>query len=245
VKGNPLDQACPNIELHQRACDVGNGHHPISHSEWLQLLRNQLHETLDDGIIPAEIKGACGVLFHVTLLGYGYTFVAKGTVDTLIYKLKYEADVYGYLAPLQGECIPVFLGAVDLRTLGRSYYYDLNVVVVHLIFLSWSGEPLYKPLASNAFRNANIGWEVARSVRALHDMGVVHTDVRAPNLLWNEENCRIMMIDFERAVLDSQAQRSLPPSRKKRRGVAPKGRQSAEMEFESQRQNDLWAVERI
>ncbi|KAK4194131.1 hypothetical protein QBC40DRAFT_291318 [Triangularia verruculosa] len=243
VKGGLLDQACPNFELHRRAHDVGNGHHPISHFEWLQLLRTQLHKTLDDGIVPAGIVGACGVIFHVTLLGYGYTFIAKGTVDTLVHKLEHEADVYKQLAPLQGVYIPVFLGAVDLRTLDRTYYYDLNVDIVHLTFLSWAGEPLYKPIASDVFRKANVGQEVARSVRALHQMGVAHTDVRAPNMLWNEENRRVMMIDFERAVLGSPARRSLlPKSPKRHRGLPPKGRQSAETEFDRKVQSDLWAI---
>lgn len=244
VKGGPLDRACPNFELHRPAHDVGDGHHPISHSEWLQLLREQLHETLDDGIVPARIVGACGVMFHVTLLSYGYVFVAKGTVDTLVHKLEHEADVYGRLAPLQGVCIPVFLGAVDLRTLDRIYYYDLNVDIVHLTFLSWAGEPLYEPPASDAFREANLGREVARSVGALHSMGVAHTDVRAPNMLWNEENCRVMIIDFERAVLATPARRSLlPRSPKKRRVLAAKGRQSADTMFDSRMRNDLWAVQ--
>lgn len=162
MKSGPLDRACPNLELHQPVHDdVGNGQHPISHSEWLQLLHKQPHETLDDGIAPAWIVGACVIIFNVTLLSYGYTFVAKGTVDTLVYKL---ADVYGHLAPLQGIYIAVFLGAVDLRTLDQTYYYDLNVNIVHLILLSWAGEPLYEPPTSDAFRKANIGREVARSV---------------------------------------------------------------------------------
>ncbi|KAK5651363.1 hypothetical protein OQA88_12596 [Cercophora sp. LCS_1] len=244
VKGGPLDQSCPNFGLHQRVHDVGNGHHPISHSEWLQLLRKQLHETLDNGIVPDRIIGACGVMFQVTLLEYGYSFVAKGTVDTLVHKLEHEAEVYEHLAPLQGVYIPVFLGAVDLRTFERAYYYDLNVEIVHLIFLSWAGQPIYEPRASNGFQKANLGREVARSVGALHRMGVAHTDIRDPNMLWNEENCRVMIIDFERAVLGSPARRSLlPKSPKKHRGLTPKERQSAETEFDTQVRGDLWAVQ--
>lgn len=32
-------------------------------------------------------------------------------------------------------------------------------------------------------------------------MGVAHKDVRMANALWNEETRRVMLIDFERAVL--------------------------------------------
>lgn len=34
---------------------------------------------------------------------------------------------------------PVLLGAVDLHPMGRIYYYDHRVYVVHLMFLSWGG----------------------------------------------------------------------------------------------------------
>jgi len=38
-------------------------------------------------------------------------------------------------------------------------------------------------------------------VRALHVHGVVHTDSRDANVLWDLETERVMIIDFEHAVL--------------------------------------------
>jgi len=99
---------------------------------WLRLLREQLMRTLDHDIAPLGKQGARGVLLCVTLGGYGYTFVAKGTVLAFVDDLKHEALVYRRLQPLQGVSVPVFLGAVDLD---RSYYYDFLVRIIHMMFL--------------------------------------------------------------------------------------------------------------
>ena len=68
-------------------------------------------------------------------------------------------------------------------------------------------------------------------------------DIRAPNMMWNEENCRVMLIDFERAVIRRSASRSvLPRSAKKHQVLTPKGRQSDETEFNSRILSDLWSI---
>lgn len=78
----------------------GGGVHPISHGDFLTLLRNQLEQTLDDGIEKLDKGGARGVLFRVTLTAYGYTFVRKGTVPEFIKDLEHEATVYARLRPV-------------------------------------------------------------------------------------------------------------------------------------------------
>lgn len=80
------------------------------------------------------------MFFRVTLMAYGYTFIAKGTMPAYVSYLEHEAAVYTRLRPLQGICVPVFLGAIDLRLMDRVYCYDIGVRVVHLTFLSWAGE---------------------------------------------------------------------------------------------------------
>ncbi|KAK6843944.1 hypothetical protein PG987_004804 [Apiospora arundinis] len=66
--------------------------------------------TLDDGIESLDKGGARGVLFKVTLLAYGYTFIGKGTVPAFMEDLEHEAKVYQALQPLQGRVTPIFLG---------------------------------------------------------------------------------------------------------------------------------------
>ncbi|KAJ6437590.1 protein kinase-like domain [Purpureocillium lavendulum] len=200
VRGHALDRGCPNVSLHCRGgSNLGRGaiRHPIDHAEWLELLHAQLKETLDRGITRLEKGGARGVLFKVTLLEYGYTFVSKGTIKEFIPDLEDEAAVYRRLEDVQGIHVPVFLGAVDLRPLGRTYYYDHRVYIVHLTLMSWGGESLHE----ERWRMCTTKEQVKRSLDAIHQRGVVHTDVRGPNILFCEETGGPMVIDFERAKL--------------------------------------------
>ncbi|OAQ57866.2 protein kinase-like domain [Pochonia chlamydosporia 170] len=212
VGGGLLDTCCPNVALHKRCLGPGHGgsisHHPVSHSKWLQLLRKQFEESLDNGVTPLCEGGARGVLFQVTLLNYGYTFIGKGTVRAFIKDLEHEAAVYQRLKPVQGINVPVFLGTIDLRSMNKIYYYDHRVYVVHLTFLSWAGYKLHdvrnvkgmgKRLADGALR----------SLRSIHREGVVHKDVRGANMLFNPETNRVMIIDFERSLLVQPPRRAL------------------------------------
>lgn len=218
VVGGALDEACPNVALHRRT--DGDHLHPVDHATWLGLLREQLGRTLDDGIVPLEKQGARGVLFQVTLLAHGYTFVSKATTASFIRELEHEAVVYDRLRPLQGTRVPVFLGAVDLREIGRTYYYDIEVRIIYLVLLSCGGRSLDEIPVSD---DAKIQREAIQSVRALHMHGVVHTDVRDANVLWNEETQRAMVIDFEQAVLVEPPRPVLAPvvpnKRARRTGV--------------------------
>ncbi|KAK7959744.1 uncharacterized protein PG986_004598 [Apiospora aurea] len=137
VLGRLLDSTYPNVSLHGKG-DAGNrGHHPASHDEWIRLLWEQLEQSLDDGIIPLDDGGARSVLFKVTLLAYGYTFVSRGTVQAFVEDLGHEAAVYRRLRPLQGAYVPVFLGAIDIRPMNKVCYYNHRVSVVHITLLSW------------------------------------------------------------------------------------------------------------
>lgn len=198
VGGGLLDERCPNAALHRGESD--GVRHPVDHAEWLRLLREQLRRTLDGGVVCIGKQGAQEVVFQVTLLAHGYTFVGKGTVPVFVEDLEHEAAIYHRLQPLQGVCVPVFLGAIDLRDISRVYYYDFRVRIVYMMFPSWAGDSLDEAGALDAI-GGNPEREVVRSVRGLHAMGVVHTDVRMPNTPWSRETRRVMMIDFERAVL--------------------------------------------
>ncbi|KAK7991534.1 hypothetical protein PG988_000328 [Apiospora saccharicola] len=174
VLGRLLDSTYPNVSLHGKG-DAGNrGHHPASHDEWIRLLWEQLEQSLDDGIIPLDDGGARSVLFKVTLLAYGYTFVSRGTVQAFVEDLGHEAAVYRRLRPLQGAYVPVFLGAIDLR--------PMNKVV-------------------NEDERQKFLPPTIRALQALHQEGVIHRDVRSANVLFNPGTIGVMLIDFERASL--------------------------------------------
>ncbi|ENH66347.1 Reticulocyte-binding protein 2 like protein a [Fusarium oxysporum f. sp. cubense race 1] len=208
VKGGFLDPKCPNVALHCKSCAPARARHPVDHKEWLRLLWNQLKQSLDDGIRPLGEGGARGVLFQVTLLAHGYTFVSKGTVRAFIQDLEHEAAVYERLKPIQGVHVPVFLGAVDLRSMNKTYYYDHRVYVVHMSFLSWGGCSIDRAQRTGDM-DRSLEDEAIRSLRAMHREGVVHKDVRLANMLFNPETNRVMVIDFERALLLKPARRPL------------------------------------
>ncbi|KAH9903862.1 hypothetical protein F4778DRAFT_102607 [Xylariomycetidae sp. FL2044] len=212
VKGDVLDLQCPNVALHRKSGRASlndkKARHPIGHDEWLRLLSQQLANSLDHGVIKLGLEGARGVLFQVTLLAYGYTFVCKGTVQAFVKDLKREAVVYRRLQAIQGISIPVFLGAIDLRSIDRTYYYDHRVYVIHMTFFSWGGCSLDEVAIPNSGKE-QLEAKVRRALSAIHREGVVHNDVRTSNMLLDPETQEVMLIDFERAVLLDQPRRPL------------------------------------
>jgi hypothetical protein len=138
--------------------------------------------------------GDTGALFKLTLGCYGYTFVGKGTFAAAVTRLQHEANVYSRLEPLQGHFVPVCLGSIDLET-----PYPLVLAdIVHMLLMSWVGDTIVA--------NDSILEEETRLRELLRKQGVVHNDMRQANLLWNDEHDRIMLIDFNLAILMRPAQ---------------------------------------
>ncbi|RNJ52675.1 hypothetical protein D7B24_003096 [Verticillium nonalfalfae] len=115
-----------------------------------------VEQSLDDGIRPLYVSGARGVLFQVTMIAYGYTFVGKGTVQAFIRDLEHEAAVYERLRSIQGANVPVFLGAIDLRPMKKIYYYDHRVTYQRHVggksSYVWSGSQLAYGTNGNVLR---------------------------------------------------------------------------------------------
>ncbi|KAF3347224.1 hypothetical protein VdG2_04625 [Verticillium dahliae VDG2] len=105
---------------------------------------------------PLYVSGARGVLFQVTMIAYGYTFVGKGTVQAFIRDLEHEAAVYERLRSIQGANVPVFLGAIDLRPMKKIYYYDHRVTYQRHVggksSYVWSGSQLAYGTNGNVLR---------------------------------------------------------------------------------------------
>ncbi|KAL5903057.1 hypothetical protein ACKVV7_011365 [Pyricularia oryzae] len=167
--------------------------HPIDHGKFLDLLFEQLERSLDDGITPLGHGGARGVLFKVSLLEYGYTFVGKGTAQAFVKDLEHEAAVYTRLQPIQGVYVPVFLGVIDLRLMKKVYYYDHRVYVIHMTFLSWGGCDLDATVIAGG-GEGDLEGKAMRSLRAMHQLGVAHKDVRGANMLFNAETDGVMTL---------------------------------------------------
>ncbi|KAG6052802.1 hypothetical protein E4U17_005401 [Claviceps sp. LM77 group G4] len=206
IRGDELDWSCPNVTLHcqGKASEAGHIHnrHSISHSEWLSLLWDQFQQPFDVGITYEGVFGARGRFFKVTLLAYGYTFVSKGAVSAHVKHLQHEAEMYKQLEPIQGAHVPVFLGAIDLRTMRKNFWFDFGIHVVHMMFLSWAGHHIEQDkMVRFEIPRSRLIEQAEQAIESVHGRGVLHGDVRWENVLFNPETSDVMVIDFERAGL--------------------------------------------
>lgn len=139
----------------------------------------------------------------MTLASHGYIFVGKGTVPVFVRDLKHEGRIYQKLERVQGVSVPVYLGNIDLI---HRYFYDVGVRIVHMLLMSWAGE------VAEDGDTADLKGEVQRSVQDICNERVIHSDVRQPNILWNLERRRAMLVDFERAEVLDDRKRLVGPS---------------------------------
>ena len=220
AQGGSLDRQCPNVFNH---CEKGyrSDRHQLSGEEFRMLLDEQLRRGRGNACQPLWMQGARGALFRVTLTSHGYTVVGKGTVTAFVKHLRHEAEVYRRLVTLQGTYIPICLGSIDLD---EPFYYDTGVRIIHFILLSWAGKSLDDSKTAIGINRQPWTSDLVRAINAIHGAGVLHRDIRMPNLLWNEETKRIMVIDFERAeIVKAQAVRQalapISPNRKRKRAL--------------------------
>ncbi|KJZ68727.1 hypothetical protein HIM_11879 [Hirsutella minnesotensis 3608] len=192
-RGWDLDDNCPNVLLH-RTTEAGI-RHPIDAGEFTRLVGERLRQNpyRDCKALDGRGKvGTTGILFKLELVPYGYTFVGKGTLLDHLHRLEHESRIYAHLDRLQGEVVPVHL---DIVRLARGYVLPGGARVVYMMLMSWSGEVAVEAGVPD------LAAEVRRSSQAVWAEGVDHGDEREPNLLWNDERRRIMLVDFDRAAL--------------------------------------------
>jgi hypothetical protein len=193
----PLDNDCANVLLHQKG-GSDTLTHQLDDGTFLILLQEQLRLNLDRDCEPMGKEGARGALFKVRLTSHGYTVVAKGTVRAFVEDLHYGRQTYARLRAEQGEFVPVCLGNIDLF---RPYIYDVGVRIIQMMILSWAGESFDESTSGQAVDSHGRTQGLIRSLEAIHRQGVLHGDVRMPNVLWNEETGRAMLVDFERSTI--------------------------------------------
>ncbi|TWU72509.1 hypothetical protein ED733_002562 [Metarhizium rileyi] len=203
-----LDDKCPNVAFHRVA---GSARHAINATQFTDLMGEQLRQDAYQGcdaLISQRKFGATGVLFKLELVEFGYTFVGKGTIPKCLGHLEHESSIYQRLVELQGEVVPVHLGMVSLAS---GYLLPGGARVMHMMMMSWGGE-----LAAKATL-PDLESETQRSMRTIFSHGVYHNDEREPNLLWNSERGRVMVIDFDCSKL-------LPPPKRRKKQKGRDGR---------------------
>jgi hypothetical protein len=188
IQGGALDEKCSNVREH------GKAYHHLNRETFMRKIRRLFRDQLDY-CEEMNIHGAREALFKVKLPGFGYTVIAKATGVECVGDLMHESAIYHRLLPIQGKYVPVHLGDIKVDSL---LYYAGAVRIVHMMFLSFGGFPIRLPIP------AALAEEAIRGLQAIHQLGVLQKDSRAPNILVHPDRPGITWIDFERAELFSQ-----------------------------------------
>ncbi|PHH53810.1 hypothetical protein CFIMG_008104RA00001 [Ceratocystis fimbriata CBS 114723] len=197
VKGTTLDSMCPNVALHRQKKSINDfsDHHPVSYQKWSQLLKKQIDELQYRGIEDLCISGTFTGLFAVTLLGYGYKFVGKGTPKSNADRFGNEACVYHRLEPIQGTFVPVYLGTIDLCKMGRDFPHRSGYTLGFMMFLSWAGDRLR--VSDKAY--LSLKDRGVKSLRAIHEQGVTWRTLSLNKMRYNSETDNVMVFGFSQS----------------------------------------------
>ncbi|KAI9035566.1 uncharacterized protein KD926_003226 [Aspergillus affinis] len=197
VKGGEFDRTCPNV------LDHGTGRHELNritliHRLSRQLSNNSLHRDSQLGCESLHIHGTRGALFKITLWSHGYVFVGKGVPAEFVKGSKHEKLIYSRLSPIQGTSVPVLLGSLRLS---RPFSYDGIAEIVHLTLMGYAGGTL---ASQQGLDRCGIVSQAEKSLQAIHNLGVLHSDPIPGNMVWNQKLGQVMFIDFERASLQTR-----------------------------------------
>ena len=114
-----------------------------------------------------------------------------GTVEALVPVLHAEANIYKQMDTIKDKAIPIYLGSIDLTS---HFHLTTRAAIVHLMLLSLAGEESWRfEIVPKRLR-----LETIRTNREVAALGVQQGDLRGPNVLWNSELDRVIMIDFAR-----------------------------------------------
>lgn len=198
-----LDDKCPNFGLHREAAHRhGHRKHPLTVEEVAKLVTGQLAVSPDQDCECLDkygMYGRHGVMFKITLTGYGYTFVGKAVRASDREVLEQEETIYNKAHKVQGRLVPVFLGVIDLENSIPLHSY---VLVSHMMLLSYAGVDVYAATQANTLpAGIDTKAEEKRTWDELYKEGVNNVKARSPNMAWNAEVGRMMHFDLYRAEL--------------------------------------------
>lgn len=185
VNRESLDKECPNWKLH------GGQRHSMGPQELTRRLHCQLARNRNHGFEQLHVCGRTGYLMKAILLTHGYTVIIKATTTEKQHLLQAEVDNYRYLRSLQGQQIPVCLGAFTPRV---AYWYH-GKLMAQMMILSWSGTRLQHVI--NDENSSFFHRERDKALTVLRSHGVVHGDSEWRNMLWDDLDGRLFVIDLE------------------------------------------------
>ncbi|KAJ6102876.1 hypothetical protein N7486_005303 [Penicillium sp. IBT 16267x] len=189
VNRGPLDKSCPNLQHHMQ--HLGGQRHSISPAEFTRKLHRQLVRNRNEGFEPLHVCGRTGYLVKATLLTHHYTVIIKATIVEKQHRLQAEVENYHHLGSLQGQQIPVCLGAFKPRV---AYWYH-GELMAQMMILSWSGTRLQHVI--NNKNSSFFSQERDKALAMLRSQGVVHSDGEWRNMLWDGPSGHLVVIDLE------------------------------------------------
>lgn len=189
VNRGPLDKECPNLQSHLQ--HSSSHRHSIGPSEFTRRLHCQLVRNRNEGFEQLHVRGRTGYLVKATLLTHGYTVVMKATTAEKQHRLQVEVENYNRLRNLQGQQIPVCLGAFKPSI---SYWYH-GELMAQIMILGWSGMRLQHVI--NKENSSFFDQERKKVLAVLQSHGIIHGDSEWRNMLWDDAGCRLVVIDLE------------------------------------------------
>ncbi|KAI9038769.1 uncharacterized protein KD926_010504 [Aspergillus affinis] len=135
--------------------------------------------------------GRMGYLVKATLLTHGYIVIIKATTAEKQDRLQAEVKNYNRLRDLQGQQIPVCLGAFKPSI---SYWYH-GELMAQIIILGWSGMRLQHVI--NEENSSFFDLERKKVLAVLRSHGIIHDDSEWRNTLWDDAGCHLVIIDLE------------------------------------------------
>jgi hypothetical protein len=189
VNRDPLDKECPNLQSHLQ--HSSSHRHSVGSAEFTRRLHHQLVRNRNEGFEQLHIRGRTGYLVKATLLTHGYTVVIKATTAKKQHRLQAEEKNYVHLASLQGQQIPVCLGAFSPRV---AYWYH-GELMARMMILGWSGIRLQHVIDD---KNSSFFDQKRKEVLAvLRSHGMIHRDSEWRNMLWDDASRHLVVIDLE------------------------------------------------
>lgn len=193
VRSSFLDPSCPNVHRHHNGVrgDLGDCYHLVNRDHLIEELGAQLNHDLDHSCEKLGLEGERAVLFKLTLDRLGYVLVGKGTAQGFRSVLLQEQKIYNHVQSIQGLYAPVCLGHFDIA---NPYFYDVGVEITNFLVQSWAGERV-------DMTDRECLEKSRTTVSQIHNLGVVHNDIHAHNLLSCQETNTVMLVDFGSAQI--------------------------------------------
>jgi Phosphotransferase enzyme family len=191
--------------------------HPLPPSCFLPALTAHLTCDPDTDILPIyyHVSSHAGFL-KISLRGYGYTVFAKGVPSSLECQLRWEEEIYKTLGKAGTGGWGWCGGVVVVEREEDGYYFDIGMKLTRFLILSHCGLaldpriihpvigkcPPLPPLDPRV--KERVVEQAKENMREIHRRGVLHGDLRAANLVWDEREGRVGVIDFGRGEVVTQ-----------------------------------------